>query len=200
MDESKEPEKKAEGVEQREETVESLKQRIAELEETAASLKDQLLRKAADFENFKKRVENDFATLAKFSNEELITRLLPILDDFSRSLKAGKSQDVPESFYRGVELIFNKFRRTLEAQGVQELETVGKPFDVYYHDVLMQVPRKDVPPHTVVEEVEKGYMLHGKVIRHAKVIVSADPDSHPAEPAANATAFQEGSNDGGPSD
>lgn len=155
-----------------ENTIETLKATIAELEQSVASYKDQLLRKAAEFENFKKRIDNDFAVLAKFANEELIVRLLPILDDLGRSLKAGKEQRDGESLYKGVELIYNKFLKTLELQGVKEIESAGKPFDVYYHDALMEIPREDLPHHTVIDEVEKGYTLHGKVIRHAKVILS----------------------------
>lgn len=153
--------------------IDSLKATIAELEQSVASYKDQLLRKAAEFENYKKRIDNDFAILTKFSNEELIIQLLPILDDLARSLKACKEQPDSETLYKGIELIYNKFLKTLELQGVKEIESVGKPFDVYYHDALMEVPRDDVPHHTVIDEVEKGYTLHGKVIRHAKVILSS---------------------------
>lgn len=156
-------------------TLESLQARIADLEQSVSSYKDQLLRKAAEFENYKKRIENDFGALAKFSNEELITQLLPILDDFARSLKAGKENPESESFSKGVELIYNKFLKILEHQGVKVVESVGKSFDVYYHDALMEIPRDDVPHHTVIDEVEKGYTLHGKVIRHAKVILASSP-------------------------
>lgn len=167
---NQQPEQKAE--EQTSDRQASLEAKIAELEQSVASYKDQLLRKVAEFENYKKRVDNDFASLAKFANEELIVQLLPILDDFHRSLKASKEQANAETFQRGIELIYNKFLKILELQGVKEIESIGKPFDVYYHDALMETPRDDVPHHTVIEEVEKGYTLHGKVIRHAKVILS----------------------------
>lgn len=166
--------------------VESIQAKISELEQSVTSYKDQLLRKAAEFENYKKRIENDFAALVRFSNEDLITQLLPILDDFARSLKAGKEKPEFESFYKGIELIYNKFLKMLELQGVKEVETVGNPFDVYYHDALMEIARDDVPHHTVVEEVEKGYTLHGKVIRHAKVILAAT--LHPVEQPSAQTA------------
>lgn len=165
---------KAEGTEP-----EIAHQRINELESSVAMYKDQLLRKAAEFENYKKRVENDFASMTKFSTEELIQKLLPVLDDFERMIKATKAAEEKEgkndsAFIRGVELIYSKYRRILEAQGVKEFETLGKPFDPALHDALMQMPKDGVPPHTVIEEVEKGYMLHEKVIRHARVIVSAE--------------------------
>lgn len=163
---------------------EALSAKNAELEQSAIQLKDQLLRKAADFDNYKRRMENDYASIIKYSNEELITKLLPILDDFERSIKASRQVDAKhpkhptseteESIIRGIELIYSKLKKMLELQGVKELSVVGKPFDSAYHDALLQIPRTDVPPHTVVEEVEKGYTMHDKVIRHARVIVSAD--------------------------
>jgi molecular chaperone GrpE len=153
--------------------LEVLVEKVAELEKQAAAYKDQLLRKAAEFENFKRRTEADTITFAKFASENVITQLLPILDDLSRSLKSGKEKLESDPFYKGVELIYTKFTKILEAQGLKALETVGKEFNVDYHDALMQVPKSDVPPHTILEEIEKGYTLFDKVIRHAKVIVSS---------------------------
>lgn len=162
--------------------IETLRARIAELEQSLDQTKDQLLRKAADFENYKRRMESDYASIIKYSNEELVVKLLPILDDFERSIKMSKKLegtrtnaiDPEESFIKGVELIYSKLRKVLEVQGVSELNVIGTPFDPALHDALLQVARADVPPHTVVEEVEKGYTMHGKVIRHARVVVSAD--------------------------
>ena len=155
-----------------------LSSRISELETSVGQLKDQLLRKAAEFENYKKRIETDSANLVRFANEDLIVNLLPVIDDFERSLKA-KPQSADEgsdlnTFFRGMELIYNKLKKVLEANEVKEIEVVGKPFDPSYHDALLQVPRSDVPPHTVVEEIDKGYKMRDKIIRHARVIVSAD--------------------------
>ncbi len=149
--------------------------RLAEAESQLAQYKDLLLRKAAEFENYKKRVENESAAIVQFATQELIVEILPILDDLERSLKLSKDRKDFESFYRGVELIYQKMVKVLSDQGVKAMDTVGKEFNVEFHDALMQVPRDDVPPHTILEEVEKGYTLHDKVIRHAKVIVSAVP-------------------------
>ncbi|HEY6191159.1 MAG TPA: nucleotide exchange factor GrpE [Bacteroidota bacterium] len=165
-----------------------LASRIAELEGSVSQYKDQLLRKAAEFDNYKKRVDNDYASIVRFSNEDLILKLLPVLDDFERSFKmAGRGGDQPgaatgggeDSFRRGMELIYNKFRKILEAQGIKPIEALGKPFDPHLHEALLQMPRNDVPPHTVIEEVDKGYMLNDKVLRHSKVVVAAD--SSPGE-------------------
>jgi molecular chaperone GrpE len=161
-----------------------LSNKIVELEKSIEQLKDQLLRKAAEFENYKKRVENDYASVVKYSNESLIESLLPVIDDFERSLKASRAKaesgqvDQPggdeNSIIRGIELVYNKFTKILEKLGVKSFDVVGKPFDPHLHDALLQIPNNTVPPHTVLEEVEKGYTLHDKVIRHAKVVVSAD--------------------------
>ena len=142
----------------------------------------------AEFENYKRRTENDYAAMVRYSSEEMITRLLPVLDDFERSMKAGKPADgAPEDggFYRGVEMIYNKFRKLLDNHGVKEMEVLGKPFDPALHDALLQVPNSSVPPHTVLEVVDKGYLLHEKVIRHARVIVSADTTETPDAAGAN---------------
>jgi len=157
--------------------VDLLRGKLAELETSLNQYKDQFLRKAAEFENYKKRVENDSAAMIRFSNEDLIQKLLPVLDDFERMIKANKHNQEATSddaFMKGVELIYSKFKKILEALGVREFEVVGKPFNPELHDALMQMPREGVPSHTVLEEVEKGYMLHDKVIRHARVIVSAE--------------------------
>ena len=151
-----------------------LQKQLDEARKAAEGFKDQLLRKAAEFENYKRRAETDYLNTVKNANEGLILSLLPILDDLLRSLRAGKDLKDYDSFYKGVELVYAKFSKTLESQGVAPFESNGKPFDVEYHDALLQVPREDVPPHTVIEEVERGYKLYDKILRHAKVIVSAE--------------------------
>jgi molecular chaperone GrpE len=162
----------------------TMRKTIADLETVVGQLKDQLLRKAAEFENYRKRVENENESFRKYASESVLTKILPVLDDFERSMKAhqaaGQKSADDGGFMRGMELIFNKFKRTLELQGLKHFDVVGKPFDPEFHDALMQVHRENVPAHTVIEEVEKGYLLHDKVLRHARVIVSAD-----APPAEN---------------
>lgn len=168
-----------------------LEERIAELEKQSAQLKDQLLRKAAEFDNFKRRTENDFSALTRYAGENIITQLLPVLDDLHRSLKSIKDKGESESIYKGIELIYTKFFKALEAQGLKTMDVVGKEFDVNFHDALMQMPRGDVPPHTVLEEVEKGYLLFDKVIRHAKVVVSMAPAEQPLLPTKAAENYED---------
>ncbi|MGA9406380.1 MAG: nucleotide exchange factor GrpE [Bacteroidota bacterium] len=188
---------KAEGVSGEEQPVREksetaiLTERVAELEKQSAQLKDQLLRKAAEFDNYKRRTENDFAALTKFAAENIIGQLVPVLDDFNRSLKSIKEKGGNDPLVKGIELIYTKFLKVLEAQGLKAMEVVGKEFSVDVHDALMQVPRADVPPHTVLEEVEKGYLLFDKVIRHAKVIVSTAPVDEPIQQQAKTENFED---------
>jgi molecular chaperone GrpE len=163
--------------EMRKEATGAGEKRVEEAQAEAEKYRDQLLRKAAEFENYKRRSEADWQNLQRYANERVLLAFLPILDDFTRSLKSGAEQKSFEGFYRGVEMIAEKFLQTLKAQGIEPLEAVGKPFSVDEHDALLQVPRAGVPPRTVIEEVEKGYRLGDRVLRHAKVIVSADEGS-----------------------
>jgi molecular chaperone GrpE len=156
--------------------IDTLKAKIAELEKSVELYKDQFLRKAAEFENFKKRMENDYLNITRFANETLITEILPVIDDLKRSLAAGKARREFGAFYKGVELIHSKLMKILEARGLKPIEALGKEFNVDYHEALMQTPKENVPVHTVIEEVEKGYLLHDKVIRHAKVIVAGNSE------------------------
>ena len=142
----------------------------------ADTFKDQLLRKAAEFENYRRRIESENAAVIRNANESLLLSLVPVVDDFARSLQAGKDVRDCEALYAGVELIQAKFLKVLERYGVVPFESAGKPFDVGFHDALLQMPRADMPPHMVVQEVERGYMLFDRVLRHAKVIVSTTPE------------------------
>lgn len=151
-----------------------LQKQLEESEKSMNSYKDQLYRLAAEFENFRKRNETEKADFTRYSNEKIIKELIPVIDDFERALVNGKKTSDFGSFYKGVEMIYQKLQKLLEEKGVEPIDSIGKEFDVMYHDVLMQIQRPDVSPHTIVEEVERGYTMHGKVIKHAKVIVAAD--------------------------
>jgi len=166
--------------EPRDQAAADLAAQLEEARRLADQYKDQVLRRAAELENFKRRSETEFAAIIRNANENLLTALLPVLDDFDRSLKASADSTDRESLRRGIELIAQKLAKVLEREGLVPFESVGQPFDVAYHDALLQLPRSDVPPHTVIEEVERGYKLREKVLRHAKVVVSAAADDHGA--------------------
>lgn len=156
-----------------------LSNQIIELQNANDNLKDQLLRKAAEFDNYKKRIENDLYNITRFANENLIEKLLVIIDDFERFLQHAKEENnesVNNPYVKGIDLIYNKMLKILEQQGLSKMNTTGQPFDVNLHDALMVMPNTDskTPPNIVIKEVESGYTLHEKVLRHAKVIVSGD--------------------------
>jgi molecular chaperone GrpE len=151
--------------------------KIEQLEKERDELKDKYLRKAAEFENYKRRIEQEFASLSKYANEQLIIDILPVVDDFERSLHVSKERREFGPFYKGIELIYRKFLKLLESKGVKQIDSEGKPFDVDLHDALMQISKENVAPNTVIEEVEKGYLYNDKVIRHAKVVVAKAPDA-----------------------
>lgn len=148
--------------------------KIEKLEKEASDFKDKLLRKAAEFENYKRRTENDQLNLLKYAAESFIIKLLPVVDDFERSLQHIDNAKDVDSLKQGIKLVYDKLIKTLDDQGVKKIESVGKPFDVHYHEAILQRPAEGVEPHTVLDEVEKGYIYKDKVIRHTKVIVSAD--------------------------
>jgi molecular chaperone GrpE len=147
---------------------------VHQLAEELNKTKDQLLRKIAEFENFRRRTREEQSHLVQYGNESLILDLLPVLDDFNRSLDVGKEHTDSDAFFKGVEILRNKFLGILERRGLKPIDTTAEHFDETYHEALMQVPDTGKEPGTVIDEVEKGYMLNDKVIRHAKVTVAAD--------------------------
>ncbi len=152
--------------ETKQENVEKLKEEIQEL-------KDTLLRKVAEFENYKRRTENDQLNLIKYGAESFILKILPIYDDLQRSVQHLEESNL-DSIKEGLKLVLDKFNKTFEEQGVKKIESKGKEFNVDYHDALLQQPSADVPPDTILEEIEPGYMFKDKVLKHAKVIVSKE--------------------------
>ncbi len=157
-----------------EEQIKALEEKINALEKQVEEYKDKFLRKAAEFENFKRRNENDQLNLLKYAAESFILKLLPVIDDFERSLAHIKDANDAESIKNGIALVYDKFMKILAEQGVKPIEALGKPFDVHFHEAIMQKKVDDVEPHTVVEEFEKGYIYKDRVIRHSKVAVSED--------------------------
>jgi len=148
--------------------------KIAELEAQLKEWQDKLLRKAAEFENYKRRTENDQFNLINYAAESFIIKLLQVVDDFERSMEHIDDIDNNKAVKEGIKLVYEKLLKLLNEQGVKKMQTRGEPFNVDFHDALMQRKDDSVPPHTVLEEVESGYLYRDKVIRHAKVIVSEE--------------------------
>jgi molecular chaperone GrpE len=141
--------------------------------------KDTLLRKMAEFENYKKRTDSEISNYLKYASEHLLKSLLPVYDDLNRSIESivkGETKDF-ETLKQGIQSVADKFKNILSNEGLSEVEVLEKEFDVHTSEAILQIPKADVPPHTVVEVVEKGYKLKDKVIRFAKVIVSDEPEN-----------------------
>lgn len=143
---------------------------LAKAQQEVEELKKQLLYKTAEFENYRKRTLKEKADLILNGGEKTIAAILPILDDFERAI-ADKSED-PKAIKEGVQMIFNKFIKTLEGFGVKKIETADKDFDVDFHEAIAMVPGMgDDKKGKVIDCVQTGYTLNDKVIRHAKVAV-----------------------------
>ena len=153
---------------------ENLEEKVKALELEINQYKELALRKAAEFENYKRRTENDQLNLLKYAAESVIIKLLSTVDDLERSLAHMTDETDVNKIKEGIQLVYNKLIKTLDEQGVKKIESIGKPFSVEFHEALMQRADDSVPPHTVIDELETGYMYKDRVIRHAKVIVSED--------------------------
>ena len=157
-----------------------------ELEEKTALADEYLSRLKylqADFENYKKMVAREREMYEQCATEELIKRLLPIIDTLEAGITSGKQCDDLTSFVKGIELLYQDFMAVLSKEGLKPLDAVGEKFDPYKHGVTMTVINHALPEDTIVEEFEKGYMLGPKVIRTSKVAISKK-----AEPTAKPTA------------
>lgn len=139
----------------------------------AAEYWDKFLRVQADCDNIRKRLEKEKQEFIKFANEGIIIELLNVLDDLERTVELAESkhQDL-SAFLKGVEMILSHLYDMLKDYGVKPIDAQGKVFDPHLHEALMQVENNDVPEHTVIEELQKGYLLDERVIRTAKVKVS----------------------------
>lgn len=154
---------------------------IESLRQELESSQEQLLRNAAEFQNYRRRTEQEKAQLVGFGKTLVIQQFLDIVDDFQRSLEAAEQVERNDSesgsAYRalkeGVDLVYRKFVDGLTKLGVQPIEAVGRPFDENEHEAMMQQPDTDAAPGTVIEELQKGYRMGDRILRHAKVIVAA---------------------------
>ena len=147
--------------------------KLAEAEAQIAELKNQLLYKAAEFDNYRKRVMQEKAELIKNGGAKVISTILPILDDLERAQQnMDKLEDVA-ACKEGVLLIIDKFMKLLKQEGLEKIEAVGKEFDTDYHEAVAMVPGlPEDQKNKVIDCVLEGYMLNDKVIRHAKVAVA----------------------------
>lgn len=150
-----------------------LKEKILTLENEKKELQEQVLRRTAELENFRRRTQKEKEELIKFANEQLLQDFIQILDDLGNAFEAINSNSDYQTLAKGVELIYQKAKKLFEQAGITEIENpVGNPFDFNYHEALMTIP-SELPEGYVVKELQKGYKLFDKVIRHTKVVTSS---------------------------
>lgn len=152
------------------------------LKDQIEELRDRYLRTAADFDNFRKRAEKEKENIVCYANEKLIGDLLPILDNLERALTADRNGTVVEGILEGVHLVRKQLQSVLEACGLEPVEAVGAPFDPMVHEAVGILPSDTHEEGTVVSELQRGYRLKGKVLRHSMVHVAAGkPGEGPGE-------------------
>ena len=153
----------------------NLAERVAELEKKNEELNDRLIRRLAEFENYKKRTDVEKEELFKYAAQSFILKTLAVYEDLQRSLSHINDENI-EALKQGLKLVGDKFTQILTEQSVTKIDAMGKEFDHEYHEALLQQPSKDFPANTVINVVESGYMYKDKVLKHAKVIVSREID------------------------
>lgn len=142
-----------------------------ELEET----KDKLLRARAETQNLLRRTAVEKSEAIRFANEAFVKALLPVVDDFERTLSAAGEAAGPDAIVEGVRLVYEKLLKVLKDHNVEPIEAAGKLFDPVFHSVMMQQPTAEHAPGTVLQEVQKGYCLRERVVRPAQVIIAGAP-------------------------
>lgn len=168
-----------EKIEEKKEELTIKKEEYENLQEKAKKVDeyyDKYLRLAADFENFRKRVNKERIELIEYAHEDLIFSLLPVIDNFERAYQSIKqSQDYPK-IIKGIEIVLKELHFILKDKGVSEIKSLGEKFDPSKHEAIMQIESNEHPEDIVIEEIQKGYTLGKKVIRPSKVLVSKKID------------------------
>jgi molecular chaperone GrpE len=148
------------------------------LKAEAAKARDHMLRTAADFENYKKRAARERQEAIKYANENLLQKLIPVLDTFDMAVSAAaNTQGASSSLQTGITMILSQFRQTLAEAGLEEIDATGKTFDPNLHEALSQQESTEVPEGGVLQQVRKGYKLRDRLLRPAGVIVAKAPES-----------------------
>jgi len=152
--------------------VEDLKDKLKKAEDEVAALRDNILRKQADFENFRKRVNQEKQSAIEYANQSLLLDIIPIIDDFERAILAGENSTDIASFLDGIKMIEKRLSNQLESKwGLKRFNSAGEPFDPNMHEALMVEKSPDISEPVVREDLIRGYMLKERVIRAAKVKV-----------------------------
>lgn len=152
--------------------VKKLAEQVEQLTKEIKEANDKYLRLAAEFDNYKKRREREIRSIIESANQQIFLDLLPVIDDFERSLTAASEKKNYKILKDGYKLIYKKLLAVLAKQGLEPIVSLHQPFDPQFHEALMQVEVKDKQSNIIVEEALKGYRLKEKVIRPARVIVN----------------------------
>ncbi len=166
---------KKEKSEEQSEKISELEGRIKELEAEKEDLSDRLLRLAADFDNYRKRVEKEKEEMFNYGHANLIKDILIVVDNLERAIEVAEENRDVDALLKGVELTLNSFWNILKRYGVEPLEAEGKPFDPNYHEAITLVETGEVEPGIVVKEFQKGYKIKDRLLRPSRVGVSSAP-------------------------
>ena len=178
-DKPEETNAEAAGAEGKPEEAESAPEEKAEEPPAEPDWKDRYARLLADFDNYRKRVARDREELAQFAAKDILKDLLSTVDNLALALEKAENKEDP--FVQGVKLAYDGFLKALADHGATPLDSVGEPFDANFHDALAQLPSTDVAEGIVMNEVKRGWLLHGKLLRPAQVVVSSGAPAQPAE-------------------
>lgn len=172
-------------------TSESTSENGATPEEELQIFQDKYLRLAAEFENYKRRAQRDQNESIRFGNESLLKNLLPIIDNLERAIQCAKDAGTSGPLLEGVELTHKQFLETVGKVGVRQVSTTGNSFDPAIHQAVTQVESENVEPNTVIEEFQKGYLLHDRILRPAMVSVAKEK-SELTDPGSTEESGEEG--------
>ena len=153
--------------------------------------KDKYMRLAAEFENYKRRAQKDRSDSIRYANESLLKNLLPTIDNLERAIKSGIDAGASGALIEGVEITYKQFLETVGKLGVRQISSVGDPFDPSMHQAVAQIESDTAEPNTVVEEFQKGYFLHDRILRPAMVTVAKEK-SDKTEPTSTPGTDEEG--------
>lgn len=152
--------------------VKELNREIEKLKAELSETKDKYLRTVAEFDNYKKRRGKEIIDIIDRANEQFCLEILPVIDDFERSLNSETKRKSYKSLKQGVDLIYQKLMSVLKKQGVEPIESIDQKFNPELHEAIMQIDDKEKQSHTVINEVLKGYLLKNKVLRYSQVVVN----------------------------
>jgi molecular chaperone GrpE len=155
--------------------IEALRERSQALEKERDEFRDLLQRSRADFENYQKRAQRDMAQERRYAHASLARELLPMFDNFERTMDAAKQAGEKGPLVQGVAMVQGQILDALRRHGITRIEAQGQPFDPNLHEAVTQQPVKDQPPNTVLQVLEHGFMIHDRVLRPARVIVGVAP-------------------------